>query len=100
VVRALDDAATARRSNDALAESFDSHEVATSAFEEPDGRCPSPSISAIGDEAALRRADRGAAGPATSQAVAFETLAPRTGYAKASRAQAVDAGAFRGARVA
>jgi len=77
VARLSTDAATARAIDAALSEHFDASEVATSAFEEPDGRWSlALHFRDRPDETALRALVAAAAGVEAAQALAFETLAP------------------------
>ena len=96
VVRLTTDAATAKKIGDVLAESFDAEEVANSAFEEPDGRWSlAIHFRDRPDEAALRALIAMAAGAATAQALAFETLAPTDWVRKSLEGlKPVDAGRF------
>jgi ribosomal protein L11 methyltransferase len=75
VARLSTDATTARTIDDALTQGLD--EIATTAFEEPDGRWSlAVHFPAAPDEAAVRRLVERAAGPAAAGALTFETLAP------------------------
>src|SRR5882672_5546341 len=96
VARLMTDAAAAKRIGDALAETFDGEEVAASAFEEPDGRWSlAVHFRNPPDEAALRALVASAAGAATAQALAFETLAPTDWVRKSLEGlKPVDAGRF------
>jgi ribosomal protein L11 methyltransferase len=86
VARLSTDAATARRIGDALTETFDGEQVATSAFEQPDGRWSlAVHFRDRPDEAAVRALVEAAAGAGAAQALAFETLAP-TDWVKTSLA--------------
>src|SRR5262245_21100905 len=73
----MTDAATAQTISDALAGQFDAEQLATSAFEEADGRWSlALHFREPPDEAAVRAIIAAAAGAATTQALTFETLAP------------------------
>jgi ribosomal protein L11 methyltransferase len=86
VARLSTDQATARRIGDALAEVFDGEQVATSAFEQPDGRWSlAVHFRDRPDEDAVRALVEAAAGAGAAQALAFETLAP-TDWVKTSLA--------------
>src|SRR5262245_26252620 len=77
VARLATDAATARQIGDAVTEALDCEEVATSAFEQPDGRwLLALHFRRPPDEAAVRALVDAAAGRLASQALVFETLAP------------------------
>ena len=77
VARLSTDAATAKTIDAALSDRFDASEVATSAFEEPDGRWSlEVHFRDQPDEAALRALIAAAAGAETARALTFETLAP------------------------
>ena len=77
VARLSSDASTARKIADALAESFEAEEFATSAFEEAPGRWSlAIYFRQQPDEAAVRALIASAVGRAAADAVAFETLAP------------------------
>ena len=85
VARLATDAATARQIGDAVTEAFDCEEVATSAFEQPDGRwLLALHFRKPPDEAAVRALVDAAAGRLASQALVFETLAP-TDWVRRSR---------------
>jgi ribosomal protein L11 methyltransferase len=86
VARLSTDAAAARRIGDALAEVFDGEQIATSAFEQPDGRWSlAVHFRERPDEGAVRALIEAAAGAGAAQALAFETLAP-TDWVKTSLA--------------
>jgi ribosomal protein L11 methyltransferase len=86
VARLSTDQKAARRISDALAETFDGEQVASSAFEEPDGRWSlSVHFRDRPDEGAVRELVAAAAGPQAAEALAFETLAP-TDWVKRSLA--------------
>jgi ribosomal protein L11 methyltransferase len=77
VVRLAADAATARKIDDAIAESFDPAEVATSAFEEPDGRWSlAMHFRQAPDKAVVSDLVASVAGVAAADALSFETLPP------------------------
>ena len=83
--RLSSDAATARKIADALAEAFDADAVATSAFEEPDGRWSlAIHFRARPDEPAVRTLIAVAAGAAAADALVFETL-PATDWVRKSQ---------------
>jgi ribosomal protein L11 methyltransferase len=96
VARLATDAATARRIGDAVAESFAADQVATSAFEEADGRWSLVLYFRDPPNDAAVRVLVAAAGGATAAAVlTFETLAP-TDWVRRSREglTPVEAGRF------
>jgi ribosomal protein L11 methyltransferase len=77
VARLSTDAATAKKIDAALSERFDASEVATSAFEEPDGRWSlALHFRERPDEAALRALIASAAGADAAKGIVLETLAP------------------------
>jgi ribosomal protein L11 methyltransferase len=86
VARLSTDAASAHRIGDALTETFDSEQIATSAFEEPDGRWSlAVHFREHPDEAAVRALVEAAVDAGAARALAFETLAP-TDWVKTSLA--------------
>ena len=88
------DATTARTIDDALTQGLD--EIATTAFEEPDGRWSlAVHFPTEPDETAVRRLVESAAGPEAAGALTFETLAP-TDWVRTSLAglTPVEAGRF------
>ena len=85
VARLSSDASTARKIADALAESFEAEEFATSAFEEAPGRWSlAIHFRQQPDEAAVRACIASAVGRAAANALAFETLTP-TDWVRKSR---------------
>src|SRR5262245_48630780 len=96
VARLSTDAATARTITDMLAEAFDADEVASSAFEEPDGRWSlAIHFRARPDEPAVRALIAVAAGAAAADALVFEAL-PATDWVRKSQQglTPVEAGRF------
>jgi ribosomal protein L11 methyltransferase len=96
VGRLSSDASTARKIADALAESFEAEEFATSAFEEAPGRWSlAIHFRQPPDEAAVRALIASAVGRAAADAVAFDTLAPTDWVRKSLEGLApVEAGRF------
>ena len=96
VARLSTDGPTAQRIGDLLAESFDAEEVATSAFEQPDGRWTlAVHFRSHPDETAVRALIASAAGTATADALVFETLAPTDWVRKSLEGlKPVEAGRF------
>ena len=96
VARLSTDGPTAQRIGDLLAESFDAEEVATSAFEQPDGRWTlAVHFRGHPDETAVRALIASAAGTATADALVFETLAPTDWVRKSLEGlKPVEAGRF------
>jgi ribosomal protein L11 methyltransferase len=96
VARLSSDASTARKIADALAESFEAEQFATSAFEEAPGRWSlAIHFRQRPDEAALRALIASTAGSAAAHALAFETLAPTDWVRKSLEDLApVEAGRF------
>src|SRR6516164_9107622 len=96
VARLSSDGPTARKIADALAESFEAEEFATSAFEEAPGRWSlAIHFRQQPDEAAVRALIASAVGRAAADAVAFETLAPTDWVRKSLEGLApVEAGRF------
>ena len=77
VARLSSDASTAQKIADALAESFEAEQFATSAFEEAPGRWSlAIHFRQRPDEAAVRALIASAAGTSAAHALTFETLAP------------------------
>src|ERR1700704_3427779 len=77
VARLSTDGATARQVGDLLAESFDAEEVATSAFEQPDGHWAlALHFTHHPDETAVRALIASVAGAAAADTLVFETLSP------------------------
>src|SRR5258708_10299158 len=77
VARLSSDASTAQKIADALAESFEAEQFATSAFEEAPGRWSlAIHFRQPPDEAAVRALIPSAAGTSAAPALTFETLAP------------------------
>jgi ribosomal protein L11 methyltransferase len=96
VARLWTDAANARKIDDALTQCLDPDEVATSAFEEGDGRwLLTVHFRAPPDETAVRQLVAEAAGATAGSALTFETLAP-TDWVRQSLAglTPVEAGRF------
>src|ERR1700746_3477334 len=107
VARLSSDASTAQKIADALAESFEAEQFATSAFEEAPGRWSlAIHFRQRPDEAAVRALITSAAGTSAAHALTFETLAPtdwvrksREGLAPVEAGRFVVHGAHRRARV-
>src|SRR5215470_7277027 len=85
VARLSTDAATARIISDALTEAFDADAVATSAFEQPDGRWSlAVHFRAQPDEAAVRAVIAATGAAAAADGLVFETL-PATDWVRKSQ---------------
>lgn len=96
LARLATEAAAARKIGDAVAEAFDSEEVAVAAFEEADGRWSlTIHFRHPPDEAVVRALIASAAGTAEADALVLETLAP-TDWVRRSLdgLQPVEAGRF------
>ena len=96
VARLSSDASTAQKIADALAESFEAEQFATSAFEEAPGRWSlAIHFRQRPDEAAIRALIASAAGTSAAHALTFETLAPTDWVRKSREGLApVEAGCF------
>jgi len=96
VARLSSDASTAQKIADALAESFEAEQFATSAFEEAPGRWSlAIHFRQRPDEAAVRALIASAAGTSAAHALTFETLAPTDWVSKSREGLApVEAGRF------
>ena len=96
VARLSSDASTAQKIADALAESFEAEQFATSAFEEAPGRWSlAIHFRQRPDEAAVRALIASAAGTSAAHALTFETLAPTDWVRKSLEGLApVEAGRF------
>ena len=96
VARLSSDASTAQKIADALAESFEAEQFATSAFEEAPGRWSlAIHFRQRPDEAAVRALIASAAGASAAHALTFETLAPMDWVRKSLEGLApVEAGRF------
>src|SRR6266849_10408062 len=96
VARLSSDASTAQKIADALAESFEAEQFATSAFEEAPGRWSlAIHFRQRPDEAAVRALIASAAGTSAAHALTFETLAPTDWVSKSLEGLApVEAGRF------
>ena len=96
VARLSSDASTAQKIADALAESFEAEQFATSAFEEAPGRWSlAIHFRQRPDEAAVRALIACAAGTSAAHALTFETLAPTDWVSKSLEGLTpVEAGRF------
>ena len=96
VARLSSDASTAQKIADALAESFEAEQFATSAFEEAPGRWSlAIHFRRRPDEAAVRALIASAVGTSAAHALTFETLAPTDWVSKSREGLApVEAGRF------
>ena len=96
VARLSSDASTAQKIADALAESFEAEQFATSAFEEAPGRWSlAIHFRQRPDEAAVRALIASAIGASAAHALTFETLAPTDWVRKSLEGLApVEAGRF------
>src|SRR6516162_3984900 len=96
VARLSSDASTAQKIADALAESYEAEQFATSAFEEAPGRWSlAIHFRQRPDEAAVRALIASAAGTSAAHALTFETLAPTDWVRKSLEGLApVEAGRF------
>ena len=96
VARLSSDASTAQKIADALAESFEAEQFATSAFEEAPGRWSlAIHFRQRPDEAAVRALIASAVGTSAAHALTFETLAPTDWVRKSLEGLApVEAGRF------
>src|SRR6516165_1024720 len=96
VARLSSDASTAQKIADALAESFEAEQFATSAFEDAPGRWSlAIHFRQRPDEAAVRALTASAAGTSAAHALTFETLAPTDWVSKSLEGLApVEAGRF------